>query len=190
MWPGDHDNDDNDDDMFPMLWQARDSLMMFSLSCRDKWAAGNSRHMAPFIATWSQREREPISGRSVPRSGPGTSGGCWLVEDDHVTSILASDWLMMVEEKMGVTPHGVDNVIVDVIGGWKHTLSIFHCHQYLVSCCYIENTTQITARLFTSPHMCFPDISQTNNKCADCLHPTRGPNNKADGPPVRILSAW
>ena len=34
-----------------------------------------------------------------------------------MTSILASDWLMMVEEQMGVTPHGVDNVIVDVIGG-------------------------------------------------------------------------
>ena len=33
-----------------------------------------------------------------------------------MTSILASDWLIRIEGQMGVTPHGVDNVIVDVIG--------------------------------------------------------------------------
>ena len=36
-----------------------------------------------------------------------------------MTSILASDWLIMVVGQMGVeryTPHGDDDVIVDVIG--------------------------------------------------------------------------
>ena len=76
-------------------------------------------HSLPLSLVSGLRERahfRPVSATRRPRHFR------WLLigrEDDHVTSILASDWLIMVVGQMGVeryTPHGDDDVIVDVIG--------------------------------------------------------------------------
>ena len=191
MWPGDHDNDGNDDDMFPMLWQARDSLMelMFSLSCRDKWAAGNSRHMAPFIALWSERESPFPAGQchaaaqALPVAADWSRGwsrdlntGLWLADNgggaDGCGEIHSPWWWRCYRW---------------CYRGWKHTLSM---SLSLISSLTPNwkkplKYTPDFLRAFTCVSLI---ICQTNNKCADCLHSTRGPNNKA-GPPVRI-SAW
>ena len=166
MWPGDHDNDGNDDDMFPMLWQARDSLMelMFSLSCRDKWAAGNSRHMAPWCtihcsSPWSlvwERESPFPAGQchaaaqALPVAADWSRGwsrdlnaGLWLADDgsgaDGCGEIHSPWWWRCYRW---------------CYRGWKHTLSMSFISSLMLNW---KNTTHIHARLFTSLHMCFPD---------------------------------
>ena len=154
--PGDHDNDDNDDDMFPMLWQARESP---TAGCSG-WVVtineqvqspsyGTSHHSLP--ALLSLRERAHF--RSVPR-GPGSSGGwsrdldpgLWLVDDE-------GRWVRRYRGG-DVTPHDADNVIVDIIGVTTHTLRV----SFVISCCW-KNTTHKSMPAFfeTGLHMCFPD---------------------------------
>ena len=232
----DHDNDGNDDDMFPMLWQARESLMMFRLSWRDKWAQVTLRDIwhhslllslslspLPYNAQWARRrilvifgfyhpgtrhllytrlagnftgvhygcsgwvvaineqvttygttdhslpaplpvsglrEREPISGRSVPR-GPGTSGSLWLVQTDHVTWILASDWMMMIGAGGCHSPPMIMMLLLMLIGVrntlWVHhySLSILSL-MFNVACGVVKICkTQIIASFFQGSHV-FP----------------------------------
>ena len=90
---------------------------------------GTTDHSLPApLPVSGLREREPISGRSVPR-GPGTSGSLWLVHTDHMTWILASDWTMMIGAGGCHSPPMIMMLLLMLIEGWN-TLWV---HRYSLS---------------------------------------------------------